>query len=177
MLAALGAMGFRWALRREQVRLAWDRFVLGLPLAGRLVRAANTARAARTLATLTASGVPVLDAHATRRRHGQAAADAAGLPPRRGARARGRRSSRARWPTAGSSRRSRCGSIASGEKSGKLDAMLEQAARHQAREVEVLLGTLTTVLGPAVILVVGGMVLFIVLAILLPIFELNTLIK
>ena len=67
--------------------------------------------------------------------------------------------------------------IASGEKSGKLDTMLEQAARHQAREVEVLLGTLTTVLGPAVILVVGGMVLFIVLAILLPIFELNTLIK
>ena len=175
-LLALGAAGFRWALRREQVRLAWDRFVLALPLAGRLVRAANTARAARTLATLTASGVPVLDAMQL------AAGTVRPLPMQQAF-----RRAAARVREGGGFARALAESgqfppvavrlIASGEKSGKLDAMLEQAARHQAREVESLLGTLTTILGPAVILVVGAMVLFIVLAILLPIFELNTLIK
>jgi general secretion pathway protein F len=55
--------------------------------------------------------------------------------------------------------------------------MLEQAARGQQREVENLLGALTAVLGPVVILGVGVLVLFIVLAILLPIFELNQLIR
>jgi general secretion pathway protein F len=67
--------------------------------------------------------------------------------------------------------------IASGEKSGRLDEMLEQAATQQAREVESSLATFAAVLGPGVIVLVGGLVLFIVLAILLPIFELNTLIK
>jgi general secretion pathway protein F len=176
VLLALGAAGFRWALRREDVRLAWDRFVLRLPLAGRLVRAANTARAARTLATLVASGVPVLDAMQL------AAGTVKPLPMQQAF-----RRAAARVREGGGFARALAESgqfppvavrlIASGEKSGKLDAMLEHAARHQAREVETLLGTLTTIMGPAVILVVGGLVLFIVLAILLPIFELNTLIK
>ena len=67
--------------------------------------------------------------------------------------------------------------IASGEKSGRLDEMLDQAAMQQSREVEASLATFAAVLGPGVIVLVGGLVLFIVLAILLPIFELNTLIK
>jgi general secretion pathway protein F len=67
--------------------------------------------------------------------------------------------------------------IASGEKSGRLDEMLFEAASHQERELDTALGVAMAALGPGVILVVGALVLFIVLAILLPIFELNTLIR
>jgi len=67
--------------------------------------------------------------------------------------------------------------IASGEKSGRLDTMLFDAAAQQERELDTALGVATTVLGPGVILLVGALVLFIVLAILLPIFSLNTLVR
>ena len=67
--------------------------------------------------------------------------------------------------------------IASGERSGQLPRMLEEAARQQQRELDRWLGVLSAVLGPAVILSVGAMVLFIVLAILLPIFNLNQMVK
>ena len=67
--------------------------------------------------------------------------------------------------------------IASGEKSGRLDTMLDAAALHESNEVQTRIRALTAVLGPVVILAVGALVLLIVLAILLPIFELNSLIK
>jgi general secretion pathway protein F len=67
--------------------------------------------------------------------------------------------------------------IASGESSGKLDEMLERAAASQEREMEVLITTITELFGPLLILVMGGIVLVIVLAILLPIFDLNQLVK
>jgi general secretion pathway protein F len=176
LLAAIVALvGFRVALRRERVRLAWDRFKLRLPLIGRLTRATNTARAARTLATLVGSGVPVLEAMQL------AAQTVRNLPMRQAV-----RRAAARVREGGSVARALAESgyfppvalrlIASGEKSGRLDGMLDEAARQQANEVEATLGTLAAVLGPAVILLVGGMVLFIVLAILLPIFELNQLV-
>ena len=66
--------------------------------------------------------------------------------------------------------------IASGERSGRLAEMLDAAAVQQAREVRSALDVVRAVLAPLVILVVAGLVLAIVLAILLPIFELNTLI-
>jgi general secretion pathway protein F len=67
--------------------------------------------------------------------------------------------------------------IASGERAGELEHMLEEAANHQQRELDRWMTTLTAVLGPLVILLVGAMVLFIVLAILLPIFNLNQMVK
>ena len=67
--------------------------------------------------------------------------------------------------------------IASGERSGELPRMLDEAAAQQQRELDRWLTVLTAVLGPAVILAVGAMVLFIVLAILLPIFNLNQMVK
>jgi general secretion pathway protein F len=67
--------------------------------------------------------------------------------------------------------------IASGEATGKLDRMLERAANAQTRELENWVRALTALLEPVLILVMGAIVLFIVLAILLPIFEMNQLIK
>jgi len=63
--------------------------------------------------------------------------------------------------------------IASGEKSGELPAMLDRIADHQEREVDTRIKVLMSVIEPALIVLVGGVVLLIVLAILLPIFDLN----
>jgi general secretion pathway protein F len=175
VLALLSAAGFRLALRREAVRAWWDAALLRVPVLGRVLRASNTARATRTLATLVASGVPVLEAMhlAAPTLHSmpmQQAFRRAAVRVREGA-GFAKSLAESGWfpPVA-------VRLIASGERSGRLDEMLDQAARHQQREVESMLATMTAVLGPAVILLVGGMVLFIVLAILLPIFELNQLV-
>lgn len=169
-------VGARLALRRDAVRAAWHRVLLRLPLVGRLTRASNTARAARTLALLSASAVPLLDAL------GIAAQVVPNLPMREAMR---RAAHRVREGGAFSRALGDSGYfppvalrlIASGERSGQLERMLDEAANHQAKELDRWLAVLTAVLGPAVILLVGAMVLFIVLAILLPIFNLNQMVK
>ena len=158
------------------MRAAWHRVLLRLPLVGKLTRAANTARAARTLALLSASAVPLLDAL------GIAAQVVPNLPMREAMR---RAAHRVREGSAFSRALGDSGYfppvalrlIASGERSGQLERMLDEAANHQAKELDRWLAVLTAVLGPAVILLVGAMVLFIVLAILLPIFNLNQMVK
>ena len=176
VLLAAGVIALRFGLARPAFREAWDRAVLRTPLVGRLVRATNTARAARTLATLSASGVGLLEAM-------QLAAGTVRNRPMHDALRRA--AARVREGTGFARALAESGwfppvavrLVASGEKSGRLDEMLEQAAQQQSREVEATLATVSAVLGPAVIVAIGGLVLFIVLAILLPIFELNTLIK
>jgi general secretion pathway protein F len=164
------------ALRREAIRERVDRAWLRVPVFGRLARAADTARASRTLATLVGAGVPVLDAirlaaGTIRNRPMREALRRAGARVREGAGfARALGESGLFPPVA-------LRLIASGERSGRLDQMLDAAARHQQREVEALLGTLTAVLAPLMILAVGGLVLLIVLAILLPIFDLNQMVR
>jgi general secretion pathway protein F len=179
-IVALGLIvaivGARLALRRDSVRAAWHRVLLRLPLVGKLTRASNTARAARTLALLSASAVPLLDAL------GIAAQVVPNLPMREAMR---RAAHRVREGGAFSRALGDSGYfppvalrlIASGERSGQLERMLDEAANHQAKELDRWLAVLTAVLGPAVILLVGAMVLFIVLAILLPIFNLNQMVK
>jgi len=66
--------------------------------------------------------------------------------------------------------------IASGESSGRLETMLEKAATHQERELNSILAVFLALLEPVIILIMAGMVMLIVLAILLPIFELNQLV-
>ena len=66
--------------------------------------------------------------------------------------------------------------IANGERVGRVDSMLEEAADQLERELDMTVSVAMSALGPAVILLVGGLVLFIVLAILLPIFEMNQLV-
>ncbi|WP_313916412.1 type II secretion system inner membrane protein GspF [Tahibacter sp.] len=169
-------IALRFALRRDAVRMVWHRWLLRLPLVGKLTRASNTARAARTLALLSASAVPLLDALAI------SAQVVPNLPMREALR---RAAHKVREGGAFSRALADSGYfppvavrlIASGERSGQLERMLDEAAAHQARELDRWLAVLTAVLGPAVILLVGAMVLFIVLAILLPIFNLNQMVK
>ncbi len=176
VLIILGAVGVRMALRREHMRYRWHQLLLRLPLFGRLTRAANTARAARTLALLAGAAVPLLDALAI------AAQVVPNLPMRDALR------KAALKVREGSSFARALGDsgqfppvalrlIASGERSGELPRMLGEAAAHQQRDLDRWLGVLAATLGPVVILLVGAMVLFIVLAILLPIFNLNQMVK
>jgi len=173
---ALAAVGGRFALRVEAARYRWHEFLLRLPLIGSLLRAANTARCTRTLALLTASAVPLLESL-------QIGAQVVANLPMRAAIKR----AAAKVREGGSFSRSLGESgyfppvalrlIASGERAGELEHMLDEAANNQQRDLDRWVATLTAVLGPAVILLVGAMVLFIVLAILLPIFEMNQMVK
>jgi general secretion pathway protein F len=176
ILVVVALVGARVALRQESVRFRWHALLLRVPLVGRLTRAANTARATRTLALLAESAVPLLDAL------GIAAQVVPNLPMREAMR-------KAAFKVREGSQFSRALGesglfppvalrlIASGERSGELPRMLGEAAHQQQRELDRWLAALTSVLGPAVILLVGAMVLFIVLAILLPIFNLNQMVK
>ena len=165
-----------FGLRNEAVRARWDQVKLRLPIFGRLVRATETGRFARTLALLVSSAVPLLEAlgiaaQVVENRPLRQALGRVAVRVREGQSfARALADTREFPPVA-------VRLIASGEKSGRLDEMLFEAASHQERELDTALGVAMAALGPGVILAVGGLVLFIVLAILLPIFELNTLIR
>lgn len=168
---ALGA-----ALRSPPSRRRLQAMLLALPLLGRLLRAADGARFARTLALLVGSAVPLLEAL-------QIAANVVGSLPLQDA--LGKVAQRVREGQGFGRALAESGQfppitvrlIQSGERSGRLDAMLDEAAAHGERELDTAVGIASAALGPLVIIAVGGLVLFIVLAILLPIFELNTLVR
>jgi general secretion pathway protein F len=177
-LIALGAgtWGFlRW-LKAPGARLRFDRFLLKLPLVGKLIRGLNTARFARTFSILTASAVPVLEALkisadvVNNVPMKQAVVDAA-LRVREGAPIGKSLAARKIFPPM------MIHLISSGESSGELEKMLERAASNQEREMDGLLSTLTNLLGPFMVVFMGGVVMFIVIALLLPIFQLNDLVK
>ena len=178
LLAVLAAALFLFfrALRNEAFRYRVHRQWLRLPLIGRLVRGANTGRFTRTLGILFGSGVPILDAlrigaQVVNNLPMRSAIEEAAKRVREGASlSRSLSESRLFPPIT-------MHLIASGETSGKLDEMLDRAAQNQERELETLIAALMGVFEPALILTMGGVVLFIVLAILLPIFDLNQLVK
>ncbi len=178
ILAVLGAATvglLRWA-RTEAGRERVDRWMLTIPYFGKLTQKLAVARFARTLATLLASGIGLLPAldivksivdnsvltRAIERardaiREGQSIA-----PPLR---------------ESGLFPPLVVHMVAVGERSGQLEAMLGKAADAYDDEVENAVVALTTILEPIIIVFMGGVVLFIVLAILLPIFELNRMVK
>ncbi|WP_339668015.1 type II secretion system inner membrane protein GspF [Dasania marina] len=166
---------FKLALNKPGFRLWVDKQLLHLPLVKRLTRGGNCARYASTLSILTTSGVPLVDAmHIA----AQVMANSF-LKQRVMAAAQQVREG-------GSLHRSleQCGyfppmmvhMIASGELSGELDSMLGRVADHQQKELDNLIATLVGFFEPVMLLFMGGAVLIIVIAILQPIFDLNTLI-
>lgn len=173
---ALGAWLFARAMRGEAFRRRVHARQLRLPLIGRLTRGANTGRFTRTLGILFGAGVPILDAmrigtQVVANLPMRDAIEAAAKRVREGAGlAKSLEASRLFPPIT-------VHLIASGEASGKLDEMLDRAAENQEREVETLIAALMGIFEPVLILAMGGIVLMIVLAILLPIFDLNTLVK
>lgn len=169
-------LGLRWLLKRDTFKTRYHKLQLKLPFLSSLVRGLGAARFSRTLSILIESGVPLLDAL---RIAGQVLTN---IPMRDSV------TTAARLVSEGASLHDaldRSGYfppltlhlIASGEASGRLEMMLERAASSQERDLEAVTKTMLSILGPAVILLMGGMVLLIVLAMLLPIFELNELIS
>ncbi|MFC3608070.1 GspF family T2SS innner membrane protein variant XcpS [Stutzerimonas tarimensis] len=175
LLAAGAVLGFRQALRELGFKRRWHGFLLRLPLVGRLSRAANTARFASTLAILTRSGVPLVEALAI------AAAVISNL------RIRDKVVEAAQKVREGSSlTRALEGTgefppmmlhmIASGEKSGELEQMLARTARNQENDLAAQIALLVGLFEPFMLVFMGAVVLVIVMAILMPVLSLNQLV-
>lgn len=176
LIAGAAAVFFaRRALANESVRRRWHFTLLSWPIVGRTIRARNAAQLASTLSILAGSGVPVLTAL-------DAAAGVLGNLPMREALQRA-----ARAVQEGASLSKALGAsglfppvmvhlIASGEASGRLPDTLASAAKQQQNEVTLRVSAFAALAEPALILFMGVVVLLIVLAILMPIFELNQLV-
>ena len=169
------AIGMRQVLRDPSIKLRWHSFILRLPLVGRLVRATNTARFASTLAILTRSGVPLVDAL------GIAAAVIGNLRIRErvveaAQRVREGGSLTRALEATGEFPPMMLHMIAAGEKSGELDQMLVRTARNQENDLAAQISLLVGLFEPFMLVFMGAVVLVIVLAILLPILSLNQLV-
>ena len=172
----IGGFVFRRLMRRDGFRREVHRRQLKLPLIGRLTRGANTGRFTRTLGILFGSGVPILEAmrigtQVVTNLPMREAIEISARKVREGASLNRSLSESRLFPPI------TVHLIASGESSGRLDEMLDRAAENQEREVETLVAAVMGVFEPVLILAMGGVVLMIVLAILLPIFDLNQLVK
>jgi general secretion pathway protein F len=166
----------RLALRSVRVRYRWHGLLLKTPLVARLIRGLNAARFASTLGILTTSGIPLLQAM-------QSAVMVVTNLPMRAAVDDALRQVREGGSLARALDRAKLFPplvihlINSGEASGKLDLMLARAAEAQTRELENWVKALTALMEPLMILVMGVIVGFIVLAMLLPIFQMNQLLR
>ena len=168
--------GFRQLLRNEQRRKAWHRLLLRLPGISRVVIAMDTARFASTLSILMASGVPLLD---SLRIAGQVLTNLVLREDSRMVAERVQEGSSLNRALQQSGRfpPMMVHMVASGEASGELETMLERAASNQERELEMTMGTVMGLFEPLMVVFMGGLVLLIVLAILLPIFDMNTMVS
>ena len=162
------------ALREEGLRLKFDAFLLRIPLIGRLIRDLHAARMARTLSAMVASRLPLLEGLTltTGTVHNRVLRKAsAGIAE----------SVRTGGSLSGALRKAGVFPpllvylAASGEASGRLDMMLERAADYLEREFDAFTSTALSLLEPAIIIVMGVVVAVIVLSILLPILQLDTL--
>jgi general secretion pathway protein F len=176
LLLIAAVVGLRYLLRFDKPLTTFHRLLLLTPLISRLERGANVARFTRTLSILTESGVPMLEALRitaqviSNRLIRQAIIETTNKV-REGSNLHSALEQSGLFPPM------TVYLIASGEASGQLENMLERAAIMQERELETFISVLLGLFEPLLILLMGGIVLTIVLAILMPIFELNQLIK
>ncbi len=178
LLLAMVAMvvAWRYLLRDPRRKKRWHAMVLKMPGVSRLVTAMDTARFASTLSILMASGVPLLESlriagqvlgNLVLRQDSQVVAERV----QEGSSLHRALEQSGRFPPM------MVHMVASGEASGELETMLQRSATNQERELEMTLGTMMSIFEPLMVVIMGGMVLTIVLAILLPIFDLNTMVK
>ena len=172
----LGGMGFHMALKNEAFRENFDAQWLNLPLVGRLSRSYNAARFAGTLAMLAGAGVPILKAlqaaaETLNNRALRADAMDALVLVREGAPLASALAQKKRFP----------GLVAMfarlGEQTGQLPLMLQRAATQLSTEVQRRAMHLATILEPLLIVAMGLIVMLIVLAVLMPIIQLNQFVK
>ncbi|MGL4926648.1 MAG: type II secretion system inner membrane protein GspF [Plesiomonas shigelloides] len=173
-LLVLGVLVQR-LLRQPALRLRWDRFWLRLPLLGKVSRGLNTARFARTLSLLSSSSVPLLEgmqiaASVASNRYVRSQILTAAERVREGSSLRAALGSSGLFPPM------MLHMIASGERSGELEPMLLRAADNQDREFEALVTLALGIFEPLLIVSMAGVVLFIVVAILQPMLQLNNMV-
>lgn len=177
LLAIAGCVyGFRRWVATPAGRLRWDTLLLRLPLFGRLNLLVAVARFARTLSTLLASGVPLLTAmdivkNVLENRLLEDVVKAATGSIREGESIAEPLRRSGQFPPMVTHM------IAVGEKTGQLEQMLENVSRAYEADVETKVTTMTSLLEPLVIVVMGGMVGFIAMAILMPLVQMNNLVE
>ncbi|MBL4832059.1 MAG: type II secretion system inner membrane protein GspF [Aliivibrio sp.] len=165
----------KWCLRKRVFRLRWDKQMLSVPVIGKVAKGLNTSRFARTLAICTSSAIPLLEGM-------KVAADVmsnqwfkeqvieASLRVREGESLKSSLEHTQLFPPM------MLHMIASGERSGELEPMLTRAADNQDRDFESLVAMALGVFEPLLIVAMAGVVLFIVVATLMPIIELNNMV-
>ncbi len=173
---ASGIWVFSRALRNEELRYRWHGFLLKLPVAGNLIRGLNTARFANTLSILVGSGVPLIKAlqagsMVVTNLQLRASIEHSVDLVREGISLSRALSEGKKFPPM------LIHLIASGESSGRLAPMLDRASRQQELEMEGRTAWLTGLMEPILIVAMGGIVLLIVLAIMLPIIGMNQLVR
>ena len=175
-LFAMVAIAAALLLRQERWRERWQALLLATPVVGTVLRGLDTARFASTLSILTGSGAPLLRALETAAgviwaRPIRRAAQAASAHVREGVSLARALASQRMFPAL------LVHLVANGEQSGQLPAMLERAAREQDADVERRLTWLAALVQPVLIVFMGGIVLVLVLAVMLPIVSMNQLIR
>ncbi|MBJ7443618.1 MAG: type II secretion system inner membrane protein GspF [Sphingobium sp.] len=174
ILIGLAGVGFWRAMKNERFHYRFDAMLLGLPVLGKLIRDLHAARMARTLSTMVASRLPLLEgltltANTVHNRVLRRASDDIVEAIRGGG------SLSAALRRAGVFPPLLVYLAASGESAGRLDTMLERAAEYLEREFDAFTSTALAMLEPIIIIVMGAIVAVIILSILLPILQLQSL--
>ncbi|MFT5592691.1 MAG: general secretion pathway protein F [Oceanicoccus sp.] len=175
IMIVLAFIGFKWLIRKEKIKERYHLWLLHFPFFGKMVKGFNTSRFISTLAILNSSGVPLVEAMKIA---GRVVSNVV---------IQERLSVACQQVTEGGSLHQALQKteifppmmlhmIASGEASGELDSMLERTAKTQESDLQNTITTLVSMFEPIMLLVMGGVVVLIVIAIMLPILNMNQMI-
>ncbi|KMT64610.1 type II secretion system inner membrane protein GspF [Catenovulum maritimum] len=175
LVVLAASVAFQRMIKKPDFRFKYHKALLSMPMIGKVSRGLNTARFARTLSILTASAVPLLESmkisgEVLTNDYIRQAIKEAGANVREGSSLRASLQQTKLFPPM------MLHMIASGEKSGELENMLARAADNQDREFEALVNITVSIIGPAMVLSMAGIVFFIVISILQPIMALNSMV-